>query len=80
MTDEDGAELYRMYLESLPCPTCGAKESDKLAADAELKSLRARIGDVEGMAKMLKKERAPDDDVTCHAIARAISTWLKEGK
>ena len=85
MTDEDGAELYRMYLESLPCPTCGAKESDKLAADAELKSLRARIGDVAGMAFVIAEDYCPVGMPTIVSpvdinVARAVSAWLKEGK
>jgi len=34
--NEDGAEAYRMYLESLPCPTCGAKESEFASLRADL--------------------------------------------
>ena len=44
--NEDGAELYRMHLESLPCPTCGAKESERAAlaaAIAERDALREAV-------------------------------------
>jgi hypothetical protein len=47
-----------------PCPSCAA--------------LRARIEDVEGMAKFLQTValRTSSEE----EIARAVSAWLKEGK
>jgi len=38
--NEDGAELYRMHMESQPCPTCGAKESEYISLLAELARFR----------------------------------------
>jgi hypothetical protein len=57
------------------------------AADAELATLRARIDDVEGMAKVLYEQMNPGLNYDWSSIkgmwtaqARAVSRWLKEGK
>lgn len=38
--NEDGAELYREHLESLPCALCGTRESDFKALLLEVKQLK----------------------------------------
>ncbi len=93
--NEDGAEAYRLHLATIPCPTCGSKESEWDA----LRALSLRARDVEGMAKAIRiglKEALPDDmkqmfnqkmslderNKLSMMIAAAVSRWLlsEDGK
>ena len=64
--NEDVAELYRMYMESQPCPTCGAKESEYIslraalaAANAELARLREENVRLRGELQKRMDDKSP---------------------
>jgi hypothetical protein len=50
-------------------------------AGIDIATLRARIDDVEGMAKAIEEQQArfPFPTVFSESIARAVSAYLKEG-
>ena len=61
--NEDGAELYRMHLESLPCPTCGTKESDRAALAAAIAERDALREAVEWAIQYLERDVFNVDEV-----------------
>ena len=64
--NEDGAELYRMHLESLPCPTCGAKESERAALAAAIAERDALREENEALAYELKCFHGGNDGDDVH--------------
>ena len=82
ITDQADVRLHERYI-----PEDLAQHSDLLhislcKALYEINALRARIEEVEGMAKMIHADSAAHHlmlhDIT--RITRAVSAWLKEGK
>lgn len=64
--NEDGAEAYKLHLESIPCPTCGAKES-------EFETLRSRLSLAE------KEREATNKELSILAEFRRISYCVLDG-
>ena len=68
------------------CNTCDllCEQHDNAALRADLAALRARIEDVDGMAKAMNGGLEMHEECgSCEALrrkARAVSAWLKEGK
>jgi hypothetical protein len=69
-----------------PCPWCEVMRvyEERIALRADLAALRARIEDVDGMAKAMNGGLEMHEECgSCEALrrkARAVSSWLKEGK
>ena len=61
--NEDGAELYRMYMESQPCPTCGAKESEYISPRTDRAAAVARAEEAERQMVQLREALAEHDIV-----------------
>ena len=79
ITDQADVRLHERYI-----PEDLAQHSDLLhislcKALYEINALRARIEDVEGMAKVLWKEDVVHEMGDAKKVARAVSAWLKEG-